>query len=261
MSPSVRERESEDDYVSRCIPIVLHEGTAKDGAQAAAICHSMFRESKKAKEDGEFLNRFELVKRAKMALASGDDVQALAKQEEFDDEEECVKFMMDEKGMEEDEAMAACERMMGKSRKQLPEEAEKSWRAMQTDPGQYKRIRYGKDEFGDGISAVWGVKRVSNKDVVELQSIVFDDKQFTKAEAVAWLKKHDRKTSIEATGEAGEKEESMFTPTSMRRDVPDPSANLSTTLDGRRGAIAGHYQEPDKIEVQRPNQFSELDDI
>lgn len=45
--PTPRSGESEDDFVSRCIPIVIDEGTAEDGSQAAAICHSMYRESKK----------------------------------------------------------------------------------------------------------------------------------------------------------------------------------------------------------------------
>lgn len=67
--PIPKRRESEDDYVSRCIPIVLEEGTAKDASQAAAICHSMYRESKKAEEDGIFLNRFELLERAKKSMA------------------------------------------------------------------------------------------------------------------------------------------------------------------------------------------------
>lgn len=42
--PSVKKGESESDYVSRCIPIVMHEGTTKDNSQAAAICHSKYRE-------------------------------------------------------------------------------------------------------------------------------------------------------------------------------------------------------------------------
>src|SRR3990167_1398612 len=45
--PSVRARETESGFVERCIPVVISEGTAKDGKQAAAICHSMYRESKK----------------------------------------------------------------------------------------------------------------------------------------------------------------------------------------------------------------------
>ena len=45
--PDPRPDESEAEFVARCIPVVLEDGTAKDGAQASAICHSMFREAKK----------------------------------------------------------------------------------------------------------------------------------------------------------------------------------------------------------------------
>ena len=40
--PTPSENESKKDFVSRCIPVVLGEGTAKDEKQAAAICYSMF---------------------------------------------------------------------------------------------------------------------------------------------------------------------------------------------------------------------------
>ena len=40
--PMPNENESKKDFVSRCIPVVLGEGTAKDEKQAAAICYSMF---------------------------------------------------------------------------------------------------------------------------------------------------------------------------------------------------------------------------
>lgn len=45
--PKPKPRESESDFVERCVPIVIDEGTAKDGKQAAAICHSLWRDSKK----------------------------------------------------------------------------------------------------------------------------------------------------------------------------------------------------------------------
>ena len=44
--PTPNADESEGDFVERCIPIVLDEGTADDGEQAAAICHSMFKKHK-----------------------------------------------------------------------------------------------------------------------------------------------------------------------------------------------------------------------
>lgn len=47
--PSVGE--SEGDFVSRCIPIVLDEGTAQDNDQAAAICYSIYREHSKSQEE------------------------------------------------------------------------------------------------------------------------------------------------------------------------------------------------------------------
>ena len=45
--PNPNEEESEEQFVSRCIPIVIKEGTAKDNEQAAAICHSKYKQSKK----------------------------------------------------------------------------------------------------------------------------------------------------------------------------------------------------------------------
>lgn len=48
--PTPRENETRKDFVKRCIPIVIDEGNADDGAQATAICHSMYTEHKK-KED------------------------------------------------------------------------------------------------------------------------------------------------------------------------------------------------------------------
>jgi hypothetical protein len=40
--PQPKADETEDEFVSRCIPIVLDEGTAETPEQAAAICHSMW---------------------------------------------------------------------------------------------------------------------------------------------------------------------------------------------------------------------------
>ncbi len=49
--PDPRPDETEAEFVKRCIPITIEDGTAEDGAQASAICHSMFRESKKMIND------------------------------------------------------------------------------------------------------------------------------------------------------------------------------------------------------------------
>jgi len=45
--PKPRAKESEKDFVARCIPVIIAEGTAKDGSQGAAICHSMYKAAKK----------------------------------------------------------------------------------------------------------------------------------------------------------------------------------------------------------------------
>ena len=41
--PLPHKGETEDEFISRCIPIVIHEGTTKNPSQAAAICYSIWR--------------------------------------------------------------------------------------------------------------------------------------------------------------------------------------------------------------------------
>jgi len=41
--PTPKKGETEKEFISRCIPYVLKEGTAKDQKQAIAICYSMWR--------------------------------------------------------------------------------------------------------------------------------------------------------------------------------------------------------------------------
>jgi len=53
--PKPKQGETEDQFVERCIPFVLNEGTAKDEKQAVAICHSIWREEKKAMDPNEEL--------------------------------------------------------------------------------------------------------------------------------------------------------------------------------------------------------------
>ena len=56
LMPTPGKDESKDDFISRCIPIVIREGTAKDKAQAAAICFSMWKEHlKKQDHERDFL--------------------------------------------------------------------------------------------------------------------------------------------------------------------------------------------------------------
>ena len=47
--PTPREDETREEFVSRCIPIVLDEGTADDQDQAAAVCNSMWEDAKEEK--------------------------------------------------------------------------------------------------------------------------------------------------------------------------------------------------------------------
>jgi len=49
--PTPGRNEQQKDFIGRCIPIVLKEGTAKDNSQAAAICHSIWRKSKGEKNE------------------------------------------------------------------------------------------------------------------------------------------------------------------------------------------------------------------
>jgi len=46
--PTPGENETKDEFIERCIPIVLDDGTAKDNKQASAICNSMWEQEKKS---------------------------------------------------------------------------------------------------------------------------------------------------------------------------------------------------------------------
>ena len=72
-----------------------------------------------------------------------------------------------------------------------------------SDPGQYDEFRRENYKFGSGIHAIWGIK-TKPKRIVELQSIRFDAKKFTVAEAKKWLKDHNYKP-ISFEPAAGEK--------------------------------------------------------
>ncbi len=47
--PTPGKNESQKDFVSRCIKVVMDDGSAKDNKQAAAMCYSMWREHEKGK--------------------------------------------------------------------------------------------------------------------------------------------------------------------------------------------------------------------
>jgi hypothetical protein len=48
--PTPNENETEQEFVSRCIPIVINEGTAQSTEQAFAICQSMYERNSKMVE-------------------------------------------------------------------------------------------------------------------------------------------------------------------------------------------------------------------
>lgn len=49
--PTPQPDETRQKFISRCIPQVLDEGTADDGLQAAAVCHSFWRKNKRGEAD------------------------------------------------------------------------------------------------------------------------------------------------------------------------------------------------------------------
>lgn len=49
--PNPRKGERRSKFVSRCIPIVLDEGTAKSNEQAVAVCQSIWRQAKGLKKE------------------------------------------------------------------------------------------------------------------------------------------------------------------------------------------------------------------
>jgi len=51
--PTPNEGESQKDFVSRCIPIVLEDGTAEDNDQAVAVCNSMWEQDQEETTEQE----------------------------------------------------------------------------------------------------------------------------------------------------------------------------------------------------------------
>jgi hypothetical protein len=48
--PRPRQNETKSEFLTRCVPFVLEEGTAKNQEQAVAICHSLWEQSKDGKD-------------------------------------------------------------------------------------------------------------------------------------------------------------------------------------------------------------------
>lgn len=54
--PEPSKGESRKDFISRCIPIIINEGTTDDSKQAAAICYSIWRKSKGIKKSIDIID-------------------------------------------------------------------------------------------------------------------------------------------------------------------------------------------------------------
>ena len=82
--------------------------------------------------------------------------------------------------------------------------------ARQTNPGQYDQFRRGRPTgFPAGVDVIWGIK-LKPKRVSEIQSIRFDAKKFTVAEAKTWLKDHNFKTTVEAAAKPKKTQKRLF---------------------------------------------------
>jgi hypothetical protein len=51
--PTPQPEEKQNEFVSRCIPIVLEDGTAKDQKQAVAVCNSLWEKNVPSSTEGE----------------------------------------------------------------------------------------------------------------------------------------------------------------------------------------------------------------
>lgn len=66
--PTPGKDEKEKDFISRCIPIVMKEGTAKDNKQATAICYEKWREKHGGKKPAKKSTKRDLTLSEKEAL-------------------------------------------------------------------------------------------------------------------------------------------------------------------------------------------------
>jgi hypothetical protein len=55
--PTPQEGESQDEFMERCVPIVLDDGTAEDPDQAVAVCSSMWEEAREGEQGGKMIRK------------------------------------------------------------------------------------------------------------------------------------------------------------------------------------------------------------
>lgn len=75
--PTPKKNEKQKDFIKRCIPFVIDEGTTKDPKQATAICFSIWKRSKKkAKGEDLLMETLETLKDNKNANSQRDQFKA-----------------------------------------------------------------------------------------------------------------------------------------------------------------------------------------
>lgn len=67
------------------------------------------------------------------------------------------------------------------------------------DPGQFKKLRRTRDAYGDGIDAIFGIRK---DDTSALQSIRFNIEKFSARQAKKWLKELKHKVIEFESGES-----------------------------------------------------------
>lgn len=127
-------------------------------------------------------------------------------------------------------------------------------------PARYKRFRRQNNKFGQGVDAIWGVRKDNDK--VELQAIRFKTSKFpTAASARKWLKDHDYSGG---RFEPAAKIESLIDPLDATDaapedalGIPDQDASLETQLSDAaaetaraEGASADNTEWKDKATVE-----------
>jgi hypothetical protein len=90
--------EKEKDFISRCIPVEMEADSERTNAQAAAICYSIWRESKKG-DDEKAIDRDDVVAIIEAVLEAGNATKATdAPESEVEDDGLAVKILRSENG-------------------------------------------------------------------------------------------------------------------------------------------------------------------
>lgn len=111
------------------------------------------------------------------------------------------------------------------------------------DPKQYDEVRQKKDEFGEGINVLYGIKGQGENRVSEVQAIRFAKDKFTPEQAREWLKEHDHKpiefeaASEEKEGEIESQAKALWDQLDKYlADEPEPEAKAEPEIDDDDGS-------------------------